>query len=428
MADPEANLERVLARIVRLGKISPHPDPEVLRLNVAKVDDWDVVVLKTEMDPLFVEGCMGVFFEIDSVLPKDAAWVSQAGLESVKHVQTRKFKGVISQGIFLPLEVVHSHLPNNLEITDGLDVTELLGVTKWVEPESNSAQRSRKAQGPAGPAMPTYESAIGENGPPKTDEPNAQSCFRTMAAAMRGKPYEMAEKCDGMSMTAFVRPHHKAEPSKKAMVQALDIAFSFSFGLKMPEEPEPTGQYRNVPEPQWRLEMDLVLLSRNCDVTNDGGVLAHPAYQLAAVKYGLKEKLEAAPDWVFQMEVYGHGINGNHHGLTPAQTPRIAVFSVWDRVRKDYLDQDEMRAWCAAHELPCAPVIFQGDSFDFECANLLKMAEGSYSDAPKGGLKPYPREGLVVRPIKTQWTIFRGSRVRVSFKAKSREFLLINKQ
>ena len=62
------------------------------------------------------------------------------------------------------------------------------------------------------------------------------------------------------------------------------------------------------------------------------------------------------------------------------------------------------------------------NEFEFDGRAVVSAAETRPDDPPATA------EGLVVRPIKTQWTIFRGSRVRVSFKAKSREFLLINKQ
>jgi RNA ligase (TIGR02306 family) len=364
--DEEGNLTRVLARMVRLGSVRAHPDPEVLRLNVAKVAEWDVIVGKTE-----TEGMLGVFLEIDSVLPRMRAWPGECGLpDSLKRIQTRNFRGVLSQGLFIDAAKL-SLLASSAE---GDDVTQLLGVTKYEPYRRSPAGRQRAPRGPS--QFETYGQVIGDDGPPKTDEPRAQNCFGRMATAMRGKAYDIVVKYDGSSMTAFFR------------------------------------------------DGEVVFLSRN--IRAQPGTPLHADFLSVANEHKLHDVLSRNPAYVVQAEVYSAGINGNHMGLV-GESPRMAVFNVWDRERRGYLGQEEMRGWCVGARLPYARFVEIGSSFDYTFSDLLKIAEGSYREDgvdAKGRPVTYPREGIVVRPIEPMYIGEDGKKERVSFKVINNQFLL----
>jgi RNA ligase (TIGR02306 family) len=113
----EKCVERILAKVVRMGSIAKHPNAD--KLNVGEVGGWSVVV------PLDIkEGDIGVYFEIDSMLPKDQHWVEKLNMKN-PIIKTRRIRDVLSQGLFLPL----SGLPEgNYELDQ--DVTEHLMIKK----------------------------------------------------------------------------------------------------------------------------------------------------------------------------------------------------------------------------------------------------------------------------------------------------------
>jgi hypothetical protein len=54
-----------LATIQRIHSITPHPNPEVLRIECAKIKEWPVVIPKG----IYKNDDLVVFIEIDSVVP-----------------------------------------------------------------------------------------------------------------------------------------------------------------------------------------------------------------------------------------------------------------------------------------------------------------------------------------------------------------------
>ena len=103
----------------------------------------------------------------------------------------------------------------------------------------------------------------------------------------------------------------------------------------------------------------------------------------------------------------------------------FAVFNVWDRVCKTYLDEDHMREWCAAQNPPlqAVPIIESGDSFpvNVDPKELLRKAEGFCPGTEN------PREGLVLRPVRTTFVENNrssGTFTRLSCKIINNEFLL----
>ena len=92
-------------------------------IELAHILGWRCVVKKGE----FNEGDLCVYFEIDSLLP-EKEWSEFMRNKKFK-VKTMKFNkfGVISQGLALPINIF-PELKENISITVGMDVTELLEV------------------------------------------------------------------------------------------------------------------------------------------------------------------------------------------------------------------------------------------------------------------------------------------------------------
>src|SRR5205807_2092720 len=90
----------------------------------ATVLGWELVVKKGE----FQSGAPCVYCEIDSLMPDrpEFAFLKPRGMR----IRTVRLRGQFSQGICFPLSI----LPEGTEAQEGMDVTELLGITKYEPP------------------------------------------------------------------------------------------------------------------------------------------------------------------------------------------------------------------------------------------------------------------------------------------------------
>lgn len=126
------NDKRALAYTARCGKIEKIEGADNIEL--MSVLGWKVITKIGE----FHEGDLCVYFEIDSKLPeKEWSEFMASKKYKVKTMKLGKFK-VISQGLALPVSVFDVEIPNE----EGVDVTELLGVTYSVE-EDNERKSSK---------------------------------------------------------------------------------------------------------------------------------------------------------------------------------------------------------------------------------------------------------------------------------------------
>lgn len=134
------NDKRALAYTARCGKIEKIEGADNIEL--MSVLGWKVITKIGE----FHEGDLCVYFEIDSKLPeKEWSEFMASKKYKVKTMKLGKFK-VISQGLALPLSVFDVEIPNE----EGVDVTDLLGVTYAVEEDnarkSNKVNKDKKYQ------------------------------------------------------------------------------------------------------------------------------------------------------------------------------------------------------------------------------------------------------------------------------------------
>jgi hypothetical protein len=134
------NDKRALAYTARCGKIEKIEGADNIEL--MSVLGWKVITKIGE----FHEGDLCVYFEIDSKLPeKEWSEFMASKKYKVKTMKLGKFK-VISQGLALPISVFDVEIPNE----EGVDVTELLGVTYAVEEDnsrkSNKVNKDKKYQ------------------------------------------------------------------------------------------------------------------------------------------------------------------------------------------------------------------------------------------------------------------------------------------
>ena len=169
---------RKMATIRKISKITPIEGAEFIE--VAEVDGWRVVVKKGE----YQENTLVVFCEIDSFVPSSIAPFLTASDRSPKEylgvkgerLKSKKLRGVISQGLILPLYVIKNKI-FTLEV--GADVSELLGIVKYDPPMP--AQLAGQAKG-------NFPSLV-----PKTDQERIQN----IKLENYYGEYEVTEKIEG---------------------------------------------------------------------------------------------------------------------------------------------------------------------------------------------------------------------------------------
>src|SRR4029077_3976919 len=172
---PGTNMERKLVTIQRIDALDPIPGAD--NIEHAGVMGWNVGAKKGE----FAVGDPCVFFEIDSVLPDGPAW-SEFMRPRGFRVRTVKLRGVLSQGLALPVSIVGGDAPSR-----EVDLRDRLGVTRFeaVVPDT------REIAGP-------FPARV-----PRTDEIGLQSALGVLDE-IRGQAFYVSTKCDGTSAT-FVR-------------------------------------------------------------------------------------------------------------------------------------------------------------------------------------------------------------------------------
>ena len=112
---------RKLATIQRIINLTPINGGDFIEL--ASILGWKVVVKKGE----FHVNSLVVYVEIDSLLPERPEFEF---LRNDKfRIRTKKIKGVISQGIAFPLDIIEK-ITNmkRLKLEEGIDLTELLNI------------------------------------------------------------------------------------------------------------------------------------------------------------------------------------------------------------------------------------------------------------------------------------------------------------
>lgn len=191
---------RKLASIQRILSIGPIEGADAIE--VATVNSWKVVVKKGE----FKVGDLVIYCEVDSWIPTELAPFLSKGkepreYEGIKGEQLRtvKLRGQVSQGLILPtitdrtgtyIMIYDDWETGNGEysvtVTEGMDVTNDLGIVKYEPPVPAQL---------AGVVKGSWPSSV-----PKTDEERIQNLTNEWPELAKAK-WELTEKLEGSSMT-----------------------------------------------------------------------------------------------------------------------------------------------------------------------------------------------------------------------------------
>ena len=340
-------MSRKLASVVRVAKVSDISNSD--NLSVAEMEDkgWRVVVSRGSLRA----GDLAVYFEIDSALPVEDSrygFLKQRCLKEFKRgnevvlstlrIKTVKLRGVISQGLLLPL----SDFPELSGCGVGADVSSILHIEHYDE----LAAPFRHEHGvfvARSESRGEFPSFI-----PKTDEERIQNLVEYFET-MKGKRFEVTSKDDGTSMTVYYAPSlHEEDPFR--------------------------------------------VCSRNQDLKRSN---ENSLWKIANT-YELESKLKSlGRELAFQGELVGPGVNGNRDLYKEHEWH---VFRIWDIARACFLEASERRALCAELKIPHVPVIEEEcPVFDRyrTLDELLSYAEGQT-------VHGHEREGLVFKEIGTE--------------------------
>ena len=196
-------MERKLASIKRIDKIEPIEGADAIELAV--IGGWKVVVAKNVGHG---EGDLVVYCEIDSFLPiepefeflrKSSYKKMVDGTEGFR-LKTIRLRGQVSQGLIIPARDAMSLIKRKYGeiashmISEGKDVTQMLGITKWDPPVPANL---------AGVAKGNFPSFL-----KKTDEERIQNLskeYEEFKMSPDSHEFYVTEKLDGSSATFYIK-------------------------------------------------------------------------------------------------------------------------------------------------------------------------------------------------------------------------------
>lgn len=356
---------RKLASVQKIVALNPIEGAD--RIELCTVLGWQCIVKKGEFK--VNDAC--IFFEIDSVIPR-APWndflADKKNPDKPIRLRSVKMKGQISQGLAMPLGILHSdyihgyesgygiedNVPyyiyhgNKILIYEGADLTEQLGIEKW-EPQIPAQL--------AGIARGNFPSIV-----PKTDETRIQS-EPELLQEVRGIDMYWAIKMDGTSGT-FVKHddiHH--------------------------------------------------VCSRNLSLKETEGNTYWEMYH----KYNIGKILDNNPMFAIQGEIAGEGIQKNTAKL---KGHNLFVFNIYDIQKGCILGLHDMVKFCMDNGLDYVP-LFNVAKFEYNTVEeLVEIAK--QCKYPCGELG----EGYVIRPVVPMFSkVLRG---RMSFKVINPLYLIKN--
>ena len=322
--------ERKMATIRRIDTIGPIEGADAIE--VATVGGWKVVVKKGDFKP----GDLAVYCEIDSFIPSTIApFLTKPDqypkvFEGVQgeRLRTVRLRGQLSQGLLMPMSVMTNNGVIAQVLKEDEDVSQALGIVKYEAPIPACL---------AGEVKGMFPGFI-----PKTDQERIQNLSVELAEWVRlGYTFEVTEKLDGTSMTAFM----------------VDGVFS--------------------------------ICSRNLELkpNPDNSMFK------AALKQNLEAKLaQSGRNLALQGELIGNGIQGNKYKL---KDQGFYVFDIYDIDAKRYLTPAERKAFVAEWNIAHVPVFQSAVSLDgLTIDMLLKNAEGK---SVMGDIEGPEQEGLVYK-------------------------------
>ena len=347
---------RKLASIQKIVAVTAIPEAD--KIDCVTILGWKCIVKKGE----FKEGDLVIYIEPDSMLPFNP-WTGALIPDSPLRLKTVRMKKQISQGL-----VLSTNLPQLTAarfLTEGTDISAILGITKYEPPPLSAAL--------VGMARGLFPSFI-----PKTDEVRIQAAPAVLSR-WAAEPFTVTEKLDGMSTTYYSHPEGwpDIQPGNDDSYRA--GACSRNLDL-LPGE-----------SVQWKVA---------------GQDKIHDALVATAKKTGQY--------FAVQGELAGPNIQGNKLKLL---SPQFFAFNLYNYTAKKYASPEELTAWCKEYNIKQVPVVshsfsLQGHTVDSLVAYVTRKSALNHTAWI---------EGMVFRPLVPREDPDLGN---LSFKVINPEFLL----
>jgi len=341
---------RALAVITRIKSISPIAGADRIELVTFTTNGWQCIAGKGE----FTVGVLCVFFEIDAFLPKEDRYAVLEGRSNKVmkgregyRIKSIKLKQVLSQGFAMPLstknfpELYQNNVNRNVDIEEGADVTEILGVKLYQAPVLGGFGFNI---GKCAGGFPTHLV-------PKTDEPRIQSLKQQDIFRFLSHPFAITEKVDGTSSTYI---HHISQTCDlDGSTQDVHKFYVCSRNLSIKEPCEETITY-NRPVADEQDEAKILRTDPESLWTRPDGTKMVRCYKKEkrdsvywdiAYKYHIKERLEKYctknnVSLAIQGEILGPGIQKNKYNLKEAE---LRVFAIYNINEHTYLNYEQMQ-------------------------------------------------------------------------------------
>ena len=370
---------RQLATIQKIATITPIEGADNIVLATMENLGWQCVIKKDE----FKIGDLIIYCEIDSVLPDKPEYDFLRSRNF--RIRTIKLRGVLSQGLILPIESILGS-PHVYNVGD--DVTDDLGIVKYLTPAEREdiakAERQIKTEkNRLKKFMMRYSwfrkwflSRSQRSGFPywisKTEESRIQSLhWNSFYHQFSDKIVYVSEKVDGCSGTFTGQ-----------LIAKYPI-----FGKLSPKK------YK------------FVVASRNLTTEDKTSI-----YWKIAKKYDLEKILKENPHLTIQGECCDTKIQGNKYGFSET---RFFVFNIINHRTNYQFDIAEMLKFCEDYSLQAVPLLQIS-----KLSDIGTTVDEFLSFAAKNSLfASIPREGVVIRCIENGKKIF-------SFKVINNNFLL----
>lgn len=436
-------MSRKLASVVEIGELLPIEGADKIEVAIPKGKGWKVVVGKGD----FSVGDLAVFFEIDSYLPADderyaflrdrclRRFVSKSGnvLREGLKIKTIKLRGVISQGLLMPLDKFPEILARVRDfkpeyVREGcISDAELVGKVFLVETaEEYNARKDKEdsdycAENPGIPPPPRM--------PYTTDAEEDYEVWRhyccplvgaDVTKVLRVEHYdevkEQLQPETGSPISADAKgnfPTDYCPKTDEIRLQACTDYFETQKGKLFEVTEKRDGSSISFGYcPLIDAEEPFMVCSRNLrlkQVKADGTV---PMMWKLVQDSGFEEKCKTVPNLMFQAEFCGCGVNKNRDKLNRYT---IEVFRIYDVAKQEFVEAGERKVLCDRLQIPHVPIIeARMDVFNrfHTIDEILPFADGKTA-------RGNPREGLVFKEV--------GTTHPCTFKVVSNRYLLSEK-
>lgn len=419
--------ERSLIRVVKIDDVITHPNAD--KLDIAFIGGWQCVVKRDSV----VAGELAIYAEIDSLLPLINPIFSFLGERksnikvyndiAYSRIKTIRLRGEISQGLLLPIK----DIPNSTELKIDDDLTELLGVLKYVnfndnqytiyEPEQTGLWGNICSfiRGNPKPIMelewPDFLA--------KSKETRAQNSMFAISRAIENKEeFEVSVKLNGSSVTIFhlfrdytndttgvcSRNHElRTEKITYSFIQSLRYYIS-DFLLKIPR----SIRKKDLLLPKWETEFNL-MTNHFVNFYLTSGIAD------SLKQYCIHNKVSLA----IQGELCGPNIQSNYEELTSVNFFVYALYEIEDNTRALAYTPDKATPIIEeiigtddkVKRVHYIPVIAERTTLPNTMKEILDSANGKLSLSDN---KKKEREGVVYKSLTSNF----------SFKVISNKFLL----